>query len=59
MSAEIVNLRQARKRETRRAAEQEAAAKRALHGRTKGEKHAERLAAERAQRDIDGKKIER
>ena len=57
--AEIVNLRRARKDKARRERESEADANRRRFGRTKAEKAADKDARERAQRDIDGKKIDR
>jgi hypothetical protein len=57
--ADIVNLRLARKARARADADAAAAANRALHGRTKQEKQAER--AERQRRDdlLDGAKIDK
>jgi hypothetical protein len=56
---DVVNLRLARKRRTRRAAEEKAGENRRLHGRTGSDKERER--AERLNRDafLDGHKIER
>lgn len=48
--AEIVNLRQRRKRQAREEAEVLAAENRAKHGRPKAEREHERLEAERARR---------
>ena len=48
MSAEVVNLRLARKRRERSAKEEEAARNRLLHGETKAARTHERLAAEKA-----------
>jgi hypothetical protein len=57
--AEVVNLRRARKAKARAAAEVEAAANRALHGRTGAEKRAHAAEAERRERGLDGAKRER
>ena len=54
MSAEIVNLRRVRKASSRARREVQAAAARARHGRTKGERSAEALDAGRAERLLDG-----
>jgi hypothetical protein len=51
---EIVNLRLARKARQRSEAERQAAANRASHGETKGEKLRRRQAAERLARTVDG-----
>ena len=56
--AEIVNLRQARKAKARAAEDIVATANRALHGRTKAEKAAERLAKAQADKRLDGAKRE-
>ena len=56
--AEIVNLRQARKRRARRAAEDQAAANRIAFGRSKAEKQAEQRESARAQRLLDQAKRE-
>lgn len=57
--AEIVNLRRARKDKARQQRESEADANRRRFGRTKAEKANDKDARERAQREIDGKKIDR
>ncbi|HEX9325764.1 MAG TPA: DUF4169 family protein [Reyranella sp.] len=57
--AEIVNLRRARKDKARQQRESEADANRRRFGRTKAEKANDKDAQERAQRDIDSKKIDR
>lgn len=57
--ADIVNLRQARKHKARAAAETEAAANRALSGRTKGEKRRDALETQQAQAKLDGAKRNR
>ncbi len=51
---EIVNLRRARRQRARTAAEAEAQANRARHGRTRAEREAERLEQVRARRALDG-----
>ena len=56
--AEVINLRLARKARARADAARNAEANRALHGRTRGEKAAQRLEAERAARLLDGAKRE-
>jgi hypothetical protein len=56
--AEIVNLNRARKAKARSGAEATAAANRIVHGRTKAEKQAARVEAERRARDLDGAKRE-
>jgi hypothetical protein len=57
--AEIVNLRRARKDKARQQRESEANANRRRFGRTKAEKAADKDAQDRAQREVDGKKIDR
>ncbi|MDP3896918.1 MAG: DUF4169 family protein [Mesorhizobium sp.] len=52
--AEIVNLRLARKRKAREDEADRAAANRALHGRTKAEKRADRATRDQAARFLDG-----
>ena len=54
MSAEVVNLRRVRKATARVEREAEAAANRARHGRTKGERAVQGLEARRAARSLDG-----
>ncbi|HEX8055179.1 MAG TPA: DUF4169 family protein [Novosphingobium sp.] len=56
--AEIINLRQVRKARDRDAATKQAAANRAQHGETKGEKQRRKLEAERLTRTVDGAKRE-
>ena len=56
--AEIVNLRRARKDKAKREREAEADANRRRFGRTRVEKNADRDAAERSARLIDGKRLE-
>ena len=55
---EVVNLRQARKAKRRATEATTAAANRAAFGRTKAEKSAERLDRERAERALDGAKLD-
>lgn len=57
--SEIVNLRQARKRQARAVAEREAAANRATFGRSKAEKEAQADALLRHARLLDGHKRQR
>ena len=58
MSAEVVNLRQARKVRRREEDERHAAANRARFGRTKAEREAGAAEASRAARILDGARIE-
>ena len=55
--AEVVNLRLARKANARAEADKTAAANRAKHGRTKADKARSKAEAERAARDLEGKKL--
>ncbi|MBL6458477.1 DUF4169 family protein [Belnapia sp. T6] len=55
---EIVNLKQVKKRQARAAAEAEAAANRAKHGRTAAEKANDRRAEARRQAVLDGTRRE-
>ncbi|MFZ5782808.1 MAG: DUF4169 family protein [Pseudomonadota bacterium] len=55
--AEIVNLKRARKDKARREREEQAAANRRLFGRTKDKKAADADDKQRAQREIDGKRL--
>lgn len=55
---DVVNLNRFRKARDKAAEKAQAQANRALHGRTKGEKAAERTEAERADRRLDGARIE-
>ena len=57
--AEIVNLRHVRKDKARQEREATADANRRRFGRTKAEKTADRVERERAQRDIEGKRIDK
>ena len=56
--AEIVNLRRVKKRRASAEADAQAAENRVRHGRTGGQKHADRLAEERRQALLDGKRRE-
>ncbi len=53
---EPINLNKARKARDKAAAKAQAAVNRAAHGRSKAERTAEALAAERARRELDGKR---
>lgn len=53
-----INLNKARKARAKVAAKQKAQENRALHSRTRAEKTADRLAAEKARREIDAHKRE-
>ncbi|MFO0292148.1 MAG: DUF4169 family protein [Rhodospirillales bacterium] len=59
MSAEIVNLRRARKAASRDADARAAAANRARHGQTKSARDATRAQADLASRRLDGSKLSR
>ena len=52
--AEVINLRQAKKQEARKAARSTADANAAKFGRTKAERELEQARAEKAARDLDG-----
>lgn len=54
--ADPINLNKARKAKARAGGKAEAAENRVRFGRTKGEKAAAKLDAERARRDLEGKK---
>lgn len=56
--AEVINLRLARKARARREAEVQAAANRALHGRTKAEKSAEKAERAKAERHVEGHRLD-
>ena len=56
MAGEIINLNKARKDRARAEAKATAAGNRAAFGRTKGQKDAARIAAERMKRDLVGAK---
>jgi hypothetical protein len=58
MSADILNLRLARKRRERVAKEEEAARNRRLHGETKAVREERRLSTEKAIRDLDAHRRE-
>jgi hypothetical protein len=55
----VVNLRIARKQARRRQVEQEAASRRLTHGRSKAERTLERSKSDKAQRDLDQRRIDR
>jgi len=57
--AEIINLRQARKRKAREDKERVAAANRVVHGRPKAEKIRDALSADKAERFVEGHRRER
>jgi hypothetical protein len=59
VSAELVNLRLARKRRERLAKEQEAAQNRRSFGETKAAREQKRLSAEKASRDLEAHRIDR
>lgn len=56
--SEPINFNKARKALAKAQAQSQAAANRARFGRTKGQKDAERLVAEKARRELDQKKRE-
>jgi hypothetical protein len=56
--AEIVNLRTARKRAKRVTAEEQAAARRLAHGRSKAERNLERAQSDKDRRSLDHHRIE-
>lgn len=56
--ADVVNLRLARKQAKRRQAEQDAAQRRLVHGRSKTEKALQRARSERAERELDRHRLE-
>jgi hypothetical protein len=58
MASNVVNLNRFRKRKQREAKAKQAETNRLLHGRTKAEKDRERIARERAERAIEGKRLE-
>jgi len=58
VSAELVNLRRARKAKAREAAAEAAAANRTRHGRPKAERELEQARALHAKHELDQKKIE-
>jgi hypothetical protein len=54
--AEVINLNRARKAKAKAAGKAAAAENRVKHGRTKGEKALGKLEAERARKELEGKK---
>jgi len=56
--AELINLNKARKAKARAAGKSQAAENRVRFGQTKGEKLVSKLDAERARRELEGKKRE-
>ncbi len=54
--AELINLNKARKAKARAAGKAQASENRVRFGRSKGQKAATKLDAERARRDLEGKK---
>lgn len=56
--AELINLNKARKAKARAADKAQASENRARFGQSKGQKMLSKLDAERARRDLDGKKRE-
>lgn len=56
---EVINLRQARKARERQRAAQSACEARALHGRTKGQRAAEKAAMEKLNLAVDQAKLDR
>jgi hypothetical protein len=56
--ADIVNLNKVRKSKVRLEAGRTAETNRILHGRTKAEKTADRREAEKAAKELDGKKVD-
>jgi hypothetical protein len=56
--AELINLNKARKAKARAAAKAQSAENRVRFGQTKGQRGAAKLEAERARRDLEGKKRE-
>ncbi len=57
--ADLVNLRQVRKRKARQDKERTAAENRALHGRSKAERERDRMADDKALRFLDGHRLSR
>lgn len=58
MPADIINLRQARKRKARRGAERRAEENRARFGRDKAQRAEDDFTRRRAGQDLDGKKLD-
>ncbi|MBN9220809.1 MAG: DUF4169 family protein [Mesorhizobium sp.] len=56
--ADIVNLRQARKQRARDEKAREAEQNRALHGRSKADKQRDRLIADKAEKFVDGHRLD-
>jgi len=56
--ASVVNLKRFRKQKARAAKEQRAAENRALYGRNKQERQAETIERHRADRELEGKKLD-
>lgn len=56
--AEVVNLRLARKQSKRRQAEQDAARRRLVHGRSKAEKALRRTQSEKAEHELDRHRLD-
>jgi hypothetical protein len=56
--APVINLRTARKRAKRQEAEQEAAARRLAHGKSKAERNLERSRRDKAQSTLDQHRVE-
>ncbi len=56
--AELINLNKARKAKARKAGKSQAAENRVKFGQTKGQKQVAQLDAERARRELEGKKRE-
>ena len=56
--AELINLRLARKAKARAEADKTAAANRVKHGQTKADKARVKAEADRAERDLESKKLE-
>ncbi len=59
MSADIINLRQVRKRKARRDRQEHAAENRTRFGRTKAEREVESARSDKALRDIEGHRREK
>jgi Domain of unknown function (DUF4169) len=56
--ADLINLRKARKQAQRRRSEQKAASNRLAYGRPKTERRLERFRGEKAERHLDGHRID-
>ena len=57
MTAEVVNLRKARKAKARGVKERQAAQSRAIHGRGKAEREREAIEKARLRRELDGARL--